>query len=430
MGRLAKKAFAKPYRNYVCGAILFVVAVYLVLYFVYVYPLSRLHIAGQSKKWATDIFTNTILGAKDASYLQKIRKGKIDNLSFYYNYFFFHTSRYTIYVVFNLHNKYSNAMTLNVYSYDFEHKTNHKDDVQLDFRDLKTSKSGDTLVVTCGKAFVQKLNIPDNKMEITIRCGTMHLSFELAIDDYTTNFPTFLPRYDAIKGLVPTYNQVTSTPGEWCTDNPLIGKIKGGVFNGDRIEEEGGNFWFDNFIGVNDFFLLSYTWYMVLNDDWMIYLLWFGEYEKKEKSCFFIIKDRKADKVIRAGIDGSYVPAFFKPLDNLVDPVKSTYTSNKNMGVKDYDSFSSIFATNEITIKFTSIPGHCHQLFMYDYYDAAPTEEVDSQERFDIVNNVKYTEYITRINVEIEYQGRTERFEERCVVDAMFKFDKTVPDTF
>lgn len=429
MKRAAKKALAKPPHKFLYGAILFLVAVYIALYFVFVYPLSRLHIAGQSKEWVTEIFTNTILGAKDEAYLQKIRKGKIKNLSLYYNYFFLHTARYTIFVLCNLHTQYSDAVSLNVYYYDFEHKTNHKDQLVLDFRDLETSKSGDTLLVTFGDAFVQKLNIPANKMDLSVRCNTIEFSLELDIDDYTTNFPTFLPRYEAVKGLVPTYHPATSTPGEWCTDNPVVGKIRGGVFNGERIED-GGNFWFDNFIGVNDFFLGSYTWYVVINDDWLIYMLWFGEYELKDKSCFLIVKHRKTDKVIRAGMDGYNVPAMFKPLDNLVDPIKCSYTSTKPLGCKDYDSFSSVLATNEITIKFTSIPGQCRQVYFFDYYGAEPTKTVESQERFDIVNNIQFVEYITRINVEIEYQGKTERFEERCVVDGMLKADKTLPDAF
>ena len=110
--------------------------------------------------------------------------------------------------------------------------------------------------------------------------------------------------------------------------------------------------------------------------------------------------------------------------------VVTSYTSTKPLGGKDYDSFSSVLATNEIKIKFTAIPGRSHQVYLYDYYDAEPTKKVKDQERFDIVNNIKFVEYITRVNVEIEYQRKTERFEERCVVDGMFKFDKTLPDTF
>jgi hypothetical protein len=404
-------------------SLLIVILLYLVIYFVYLYPLSRLHML-QTKEWTNTIFENTILGVKDKSFLYKIQKSKIDNISFYYNYFFFHTRKYTIFVLFNLNNQYSKNIPLNVYLYNFETKTTDLNQTILNFDDLQTSKQGDVLYTTCGDSYIQKLNMVTNKMEIEINLSSVHLSFELDIDDYTTNMPTFFPRYDAVKSIVRPYFPITSTPGEWCTDNPMIGKIFKGTLNQDTIEN--GNFWYDNFLGVNDHFLRSYTWYVILNDNWLIYNLWFGEYEESNKTTFFIVKHRKTNKVIRAGVDNVVIPFLFKPLDTILNPVDCKYTSNKPIGTLKYDSFTSHFKTNEISVKFESIPNQSHQVFMYDYYDSG---KIDNSNHV-IVNNYKFVEYVNIINVEIIYNGETEIFKERCVVDAMFKHDKNIPDSF
>ena len=405
-------------------SLLFVILLYLVIYFVYVYPLSRLQTL-QTKEWATTLIKNTVLGAKDKSYLYKIQKSKIDNLSFYYNYFFFHTQKYTIFILINLHNQYSTNMSLNVYLYNFETNNTDVNQTILDFNDLHTSEHGDILHITCGDSYIQHLNMVSNQMTIEINLPTLHLSFELDIDDYTTNMPTFLPRYDATKRIVRPYYPITTTPGEWCTDNPMIGTIIKGTLNHDNIEN--GHFWHDNFLGVNDYFLPSYNWYIILNDNWLIYNLWFGEYEDANKTTCFIVKHRKTNKVIRAGFDRNVIPLPFKIMDTIVNPVDCRNSSTKPIGTLNYDSFQSHFKTNEISVKFESIPNQCQQVFMYDYYDSG--SKIDNP-TFKIVNNCKYVEYVNRINVEITYNGETEKFQERCVVDAMFKHDKNLPDSF
>jgi hypothetical protein len=410
--------------------ILLLIILYLAIYYIYIYKLTRLHTL-QNKQWITDLTNNLLLGVKDKSYLYKVQNTKIDNISFYYNYFFFHTKKYTLYIVFNLNNKFSNDFTLNVYYYNFENSKTELSQIILNFNDLKTYKDGNTLIITCGNSYTQKINMLTNKMDIVINSPTINLSLELNIDDYTTNQPTFLPRYDNIKSIVRPYFPITTTPGEWCADNPMIGKINKGKINNDIIDN--GNFWFDNYIGVNDHFLSSYIWHVILNDNWLIYLLWFGEDDenRKNKATCFIVKDRKTDKVIRSGFSGSAIPPSFKMVDKINNPVDCNYTSNKQIGVMDYDSFNSYFETNEISIKFDSIKDECHRVFLYDYYknNSNNLKSGIDKQYYDVINNYKYVEYVNMINVEIKYNGKIESFKERCIIDAMFKYDKDLPDS-
>jgi hypothetical protein len=387
----------------------------------------------QTKQWIINLTDNLILGVNDKSYFYKVQQTKIDNMSFYYNYFFFHTKKYTVYILFNLNSKFSNSITLNVYLYNFENKTTELSQVILDFNDMQTSKRDDTLIITLGNNYIQTINMITNKMEVIINSPTINLSFELDIDDYTTNQPTFVPRYDNIKSIVRPYYPITTTPGEWCSDNPMVGKIIKGTVNNDIIQ--GGNFWFDNYIGFNDHFLSSYIWYVILNDNWLIYLLWFGDYEKEKKACFLIVKDRKTDTVIRSGCGMSAIPSSFKMVDDISNPVKCDYSSNKKIGVANYDSFNAYFETNEINIKFQSIKDESHRVFLYDYYNDNNNlnKNINKSSRdkqyFDIINNYRYVEYVNMINVEVKYNGKTERFTDRCVIDSVFKYDKNLPDT-
>jgi len=90
-------------------------------------------------------------------------------------------------------------------------------------------------------------------------------------------------------------------------------------------------------------------------------------------------------------------------------------------------SYYSQLETNDISIKFESIPNECHRVLLYDYYDSGDNLH---NSKHDIVNNYKFVEYVNKINVEITYNGKTEVFQERCVIDGMFKHDKSVSDSF
>jgi hypothetical protein len=420
MARKIKKRLA----NNILVLLLIFIVIYFVIYYFYVYPISRLHTL-QTKEWISDFTDKIILGAKDRSFLYKISSSPIDNISFYYNYFFFHTKKYTIYVLENLNNKYSNKITLNVYLHNFETGKNELSQVILNMDDMKTSKQGDTLMITCSKSYIQKINMKLNTMELSIITPSIKVNFELEINDYTTNQPTFIPRFDNIKYICRAYKPITTTLGEWCSDNPMIGKVITCHIN-DSITETGGNFWFDNYIGVNDHFLSSYVWYVVLNDNWIIYMLWFGEYEQENKTFCFIIKDKRKNNVIRSGFGETTVPAPYSYVNNVINPIYSNYKSNNKLGDVNYDDYEAIVKTNEIEIKLKSIKGKSNQVFHYDYYKG--NTEVN-EKYHNVITNYKYVEYVNMVNIEIDYEGKVEKFEERCVVDAMYKIDKSIPSS-
>ena len=46
---------------------------------------------------------------------------------------------------------------------------------------------------------------------------------------------------------------------------------------------------------------------------------------------------------------------------------------------------------------------------------------------YDVLSNINYTEYVTKVNVEIEYNGKTERFVERQIIDTMYPENYSFP---
>ena len=241
----------------------------------------------------------------------------------------------------------------------------------------------------------------------------------------------FLPRYQFLNNFINIEGSETKTPGDWMSDNPYIGKIKGGYIQNEIIEN-GGNFWFDNYIGCNNHFLNIYRWFIILNDDWMIYLLWFGNYNEKDdikKIKSILIKDRKKNIVIHSGILGAESLCSF-PLDqmnHMFAEYKMTYISNKSLGDEKYDEYEVFFESNKIKINIKSIKDKSHKIINFDYYKNEDAYNLFSnmntwdKEYYSKISKIKYVEYVNIVNVNIEYNNEIIQFTDRQVVDGYYE---------
>ena len=171
---------------------------------------------------------------------------------------------------------------------------------------------------------------------------------------------------ETIKNFTNVYGKQTWTPNEWFTDNPLIGKVTKGSINGSPVNN--GQFWFDNFIGVNNYYLSQYIWFVIMNDDWLIYILFFGEYDKRnnaDTSKPIIIKHRKTNTLIYSGCDG-HLPVIYKPFN----PIKNiTYNMNSSLGDDSLREFDVSFQSHDINIKIKSIDV-ASRIFSVPYYES------------------------------------------------------------
>jgi hypothetical protein len=412
------------------------ILLYIIIYWFFILPIFTIHEL-QTKSWITELTEDIVLGVNDRSRFQKINR-RCDNLSFWYCYWYFHTKRYTGWILFNLQNKFSDTIMLNVYIYDFNSKKTTLEQVPLKFSTLKTEKIDNKLIISCKKNYIQEIDFQNNTSNIIINTKGIYISLDLFIDDYTTNMASFLPRYQLLNHIFNIEGSVTETPGDWMSDNPFIGKIKGGRIQNDTIEQ-GGNFWFDNFIGCNNNYLGPYTWFVVMNDDWLIYLLWYYNYEDRNKigtAKPILIKDRKTDTFLYSGTPGVECNKVSPPFDALIyslEPLSMTYDSKKPMGVADYDDYTVTFKSSKININISSIKGQCSQVFKYHYYKNEETNAMKpsmnswDQKYYNVLSNIIYVEYVNIVNVNIEYNGATENFEARQIVDSMYPDDVTIP---
>jgi hypothetical protein len=371
---------------------------------------------------------NMLLGAKTPEYLHRVispQKYPIESLSFWYCYWYFHTDRYTVFIMFHLKNKFSDRMMLNVYLYDFVNKTTQKSQIPLKFKEMAITKTGEgQFTIIHGMNYVQKINMVANTMSIDVKTGDIDCYFEMKIDMYETNDIASIPRYNFINNNIYTLIQTgDKTNHEWLSDNPMVGKIVRGTVNGTEIAA-GGNYWFDNFIGINGYTLKEYIWYVILTDEWLIYLLWFGDYRENNGkyggSTAYFIKDRIKNKMLYCGL-GGHTPAVYAPVEAVFHPHRCKYESPMEIGGETYDDYCVEWNSPEIDVKITGIRGESHRVFVYDYYNTDGDVDIKTPEDAEYYRKIqkKYVEYVNMAKVEIEYEGKNTTFVARNVIDVI-----------
>lgn len=112
-----------------------------------------------------------------------------------------------------------------------------------------------------------------------------------------------------------------------------------------------------------------------------------------------------------------------------------TYDSNKKLGCENYDDYSVSFKSSLININIASIKNKSNLVFKYKYYKNNESDLMVPQmndwdkKYYKILSNIMYIEYVNIVNVEIEYDGKIERFEARQIIDAMYPDDVNIPTT-
>lgn len=428
-----KKNSSNSYLTKIC---LVMLIAYICIYLIFVRPIYSLHNI-QTKEWMHELTTIMICGLNYRKLYDTVRvDGR--NISFWYCYWAFDTKKYTIWVLFNLHNKNSNDATINVYSYnnDTHSVTNNK--MKVNFENITTRKTDDdTIIIQYNKNYTQYVNFKNNTTGIKINIEGVNMELNASVADFITNQASFIPRYRALDYLLDMNGHCTDTPGEWMCCNPYNGTIMNGKFNGDIIESN-GSFWSENHIGCNNYYVEPYTWFVIMNDEWIIYLLWFGDYKSRNDPCNMkavLIKDRKNNKYIHSGCPGTEcfksIP-IFKNINLMLSPIKTmTYNSEYNIGEPIYDNHHLNFVSDKIKIKIDSIENSFTKVYDYDYYKTGDINlkkenswEVEYQS---VLNNLKYVNYIGQVNVEIQYNGDTIKFKSSEIVDAFYRTDKNIP---
>jgi hypothetical protein len=415
--------------KYTKPLILFITLLIIIIVITYFYLLNllcyKLHEV-QTTQWISDLTDVMILGLNNRQLYSKINRDAT-NISFWYVYWFFKTNNETIWILANMRNKFSSLIQFNIYKYNTETNQLLTEIVKIDMNDIVVMKNNNTLTLKLKDIYEQNINFIEKTSSIKVSTNKFKMFFNLSITDCNTNQASFVPPvHNILSNFVNVKGIQTGTPGEWFSDNPYIGKIINGVINGEQVHN--GNYWFDNFIACNNGFLTSYTWFVVLNDDWLIYLLWFGDqdtHNNPESLKPILIKNNKEDRMIYSGIIGT--------LPEIQNRVEMKYTTSKKMGDDNYDDYRLHFNSDEIQIEITSNKNTCKKVHEFYYYKDNETNikfnnEWDKQ-YYNVLNNLMFVEYVVFVDVDIIYKGVNYNFKERQVIDAMYRVDETIPRT-
>lgn len=405
-----------------------IVIVYIWIYFRYIYPLHNLS-KYQSKEWIKTLTENLILGVNDPSKLYKIRQYEKNIISFWYGYWHFHTEQYTIWGIIHLNNKFSKKGKIGIYYYDFINKEKKQSFLEIDFSKVKTSKINEKLIIRYENNYVQEIDMTNDKMSIRIDTNQIILKLNLTIDDYSTTVASLMPRYSLLTSIADMTE--TKCLNEWASDNPIIGKINNGQLNSGNIES-GGNFWFDQFIGVNNYFLNENTWFCLLNDEWLMYILIFDKkkrlkLKKTDLLTVLYIKDRKNNKILTCGIATNKIKAFHT-LDHLIQP------KTLDINYRAIDDFDIHCEMPNFKVDMISKPNESSQKSktIIDNYYSTPDMNIEllsdwDKKYYNTINNFTYPEIVTIANINIIYNNIHTNFDERVVVDGFEQLDKTKP---
>ena len=414
------------------GIFIFIFILYFTIYVFFIYPLYNLSTV-QTKDEMYNTAKLILLASSDSRLLNQINN-KNNDISFYYNYFVFTSNKYTIWLLFHKHNKFTKNGNIVLYHYNHETRTSNCEKLYIDFNKYRTYLSNGKVVIEYLNNYRHEIDFDTNKMKLHVNTGKNKLVVNLLIDEYNTTFPALLSRYQIIKTSV-TLSE-TNSLNEWANDNPLIGKLLNGSFNGDSIENN-SNFWYDYMIGCNNFFVSEYYWFIILTDDWLIYILFYGKYENINSNDMCIplfIKDRKNNKILHCcpGV----VPSIYKPIENMMRPIKVNYSSNPNKHVGDsmFDDYQLTFESNEISINMKSIPNQSARVLFYDYYNDPMLDKSSIPEGWDnkyknVLDNLMYVEYVNKVDVEIHYNNNVEKFKCDQIIDSVCINDKSKPST-
>ena len=416
--------FLKPTKIF----LLVIVILYFFIYFRWVYPLHNLT-PYQNKEWIKTLTENLFLGINDPAKLYKIKQYEKNIISFWYCFWHFHTEQYMIWNLTHLHNKFSNKGVIRTYYYDFTNKIHNQSFFDIDFTEIKTFIKDEKIIIQYKNNYIQEIDMNNDKMTIKIDTIEIKLNINVTIEDYTTTIPGLIPRYGALKSI--TNMMETKCNDEWASDNPMLGKIVNGQLNNSTIES-GGSFWFDNAIGFNNYFLSSYSWFILLNDDWMINILIVDTKENMRKKkpnmmTLLYVKDRKNNKILTCGVHTNSMKSF-RTIDSLINQKKL------DLNYRDIDDFDIHFEMPNFKVDMVSKPNETSKkskTVIYDYYDSQDinmeTLSEWDKKYYNILKKFLYTELVTIANINIVYNNQTFEFLDRVVLDDIECMDKSTP---
>jgi hypothetical protein len=411
-----------------------IIITYFVIYVFCVYPLHRLD-KYQTKDEVLNTNFTLLKGVVDNSEFSKIKPNHENKLSFWYIYTFILTKEHSIVCVIWKPNVFSDKVIITIYGRDHIHDTTFNSSISMKWSDMDVTIKDGVATVTCSHLFKQHFDTNTNKLMLDIQAPPYSALIHMNIKDYSTNIPGLLPQLSYMSYF--SQFAQSNCPNVWGSDNGMFGDITNSTING--IQGNSGTTWTDNMYGFNSHYLVEYIWSIILTKDWIVYLLWFGNQDEFQNNKLnirpIIIKDRRNDKMICCGIDSfqstKLVP--FAILDHVVQPKQMLFkcAAEKKIGEEIFDDYSVYFKCNGFEYSLTSVKNKTHRVNVVDYYDSHDVDESKltswEKEYYSKIRNTHYVEYISEVDVVINYEGEVQKFRTQSVVNSMFKIDSSIP---
>lgn len=401
----------------------------ILLLFIYNYYLvytDNIHLL-QDKKLIEKLWDIQILGINNKKYMEVLSKNT--ELSFWYTYTYNIVDDHVIFFIIIKPTRFTKFLDIYMYSINLNNNNKTHKHERVDFSNVKSYKKNNKLYLRVdNKKINYVFDIKNNKINITFNLGKgFNYESELSITSWITTQPSYIERFYNLKSL-PFIGHImdgNSSGGkeEWCIDNPFIGNITYLKYN-NKIYNN-GNYWLDTYIGNQDYIMTDYIWFFLLNDDWVIYLLWYCDNKSKDnKKCtkVFKIKDRKNNKMIHSGV--SLYPY------NLGSSINMSYNYNNTIGDELFDDYQCHFKSDKIEISIKSIKNKSERLGLMDplYWnnDDGSIEDLEFKDKneeqyYRSIFNIKYAEYVNRVNVNINYNNKLIKYKNQVhIIDTCF----------
>jgi len=339
-------------------------------------------------------------------------------MDYWYMYYHIRTKEVTFYTLLNRINRFSDACNLCVYGMDHRTQQTFQYIFPTRLRDITVEESGDKITVKQPNLFEYTIDFAANRLTYNLWHGCAHTYFVMSADDWNTNELSFFPWFIPMRLLTDLKAHESHKPGEWMADSPCTGHVVEAKLFGVQLESQ-GKFWFDTYTGTNYHWLSPYSWFYIQNDDWIIYLLQYGEANAGRGRCSpILIKNCKENRWFYSGAINE-LPQPFAAIHSIVDNVLFEYSVNGGLG----QSFEAKFRSRDISVTITSVPDTIKTVFMCDYYknDSAMTSDISSEDKeyYEHIRNISFEEYLCEGVVTIEYDGKKTTTVESVLYEGM-----------
>lgn len=414
----------RRYKGYLIPCIFIIILMAITIYVSFIHPSIKLHTIAD-ETFLKQFMKKQFDACNDPSLFNVLtkRSGSM-SLDYWYMYYYLPCKNYTFYTLFNKVNRFTDEVNLCIYG--VEHSTNQPFHyiIPMHQKDIRIESTTNQTIVQKDNVFRFSIDYQSNRFTYDVHHPGMEVHLDMKGTDWNTNFGSFFPRYQPLRYLFDIDSHVNKIvdgyefkhENEWFVDSPCTGDLVSGTING--IPVGPGMMWFDTYSGTNYHFLEPYSWLLIHNDDWLIYLL---QYDVAPKITPMLIKNKRDQRWFYSGAAQSKIIEPAGTIIRALEPLSYTISTENGWG----SNVAATFVSNEIRISIRSKPNTILPIFQYKYYDSSNLNpeslSKDDAQYYDLLQSIRFDEYTCQAEVDIEYDGKQEHLDTRMLYEIMHR---------